>query len=217
MARSFRAVVRLCAACLALAAATLADAQRNPFSDMAKSAADSVSAGVEVDASCAGYTGNTKAACEASAKAAFDHQVWLLQYRERAYEAHHRYTLWVFVLVCALVVLGMYLSLREFNLDSRRREALIAQLTKRLKRLSGQKGQDSAAEHGDGGASTSTTLGIDATGVKVTSPVLGVIILVLSMGFFYLYLKTVYPINEATVPEPAARPAQAANPPQRKE
>lgn len=33
-------------------------------------------------------------------------------------------------------------------------------------------------------------------GIKVSSPVLGVIILIISMLFFYLYLKYVYPITE---------------------
>lgn len=35
-----------------------------------------------------------------------------------------------------------------------------------------------------------------AKGIKVTSPVLGVIILVISLAFFYLYLVYVYPIRE---------------------
>lgn len=35
-----------------------------------------------------------------------------------------------------------------------------------------------------------------ASGVKITSPVLGVIILVISLAFFYLYLVYVYPISE---------------------
>jgi hypothetical protein len=35
-----------------------------------------------------------------------------------------------------------------------------------------------------------------AKGIKVTSPVLGVIILVISLAFFYLYLVYVYPIKE---------------------
>lgn len=35
-----------------------------------------------------------------------------------------------------------------------------------------------------------------AKGIKVTSPVLGVIILVISLVFFYLYLVYVYPIKE---------------------
>ena len=35
-----------------------------------------------------------------------------------------------------------------------------------------------------------------AKGIRVTSPVLGVIILVISLAFFYLYLVYVYPIKE---------------------
>lgn len=37
---------------------------------------------------------------------------------------------------------------------------------------------------------------ISPTGIKVQSSVLGVIILVVSLGFFYLYLVYVYPISE---------------------
>ena len=49
---------------------------------------------------------------------------------------------------------------------------------------------------GAGVAETVTELDVSATGVKVSSPVLGVIILVLSLAFFYLYLVYVYPIAE---------------------
>jgi hypothetical protein len=41
-----------------------------------------------------------------------------------------------------------------------------------------------------------TQLDVSATGLKVSSPVLGVIILVISLAFFYLYLVYVYPIGE---------------------
>lgn len=43
---------------------------------------------------------------------------------------------------------------------------------------------------------TPTEFEASAKGVKVTSPVLGVIILVISLAFFYLYLVYVYPIEE---------------------
>ena len=46
---------------------------------------------------------------------------------------------------------------------------------------------------GSGGQSTNE-LSISMEGVKISSPVLGVIILTLSLGFFYLYLVYVYPI-----------------------
>ena len=41
-----------------------------------------------------------------------------------------------------------------------------------------------------------TQIDLSAGSVKVSSPVLGVIILVISLGFFYLYLVYVYPISE---------------------
>jgi hypothetical protein len=41
-----------------------------------------------------------------------------------------------------------------------------------------------------------TELEISKSGVKVSSPILGVIILVISLAFFYLYLVYVYPIEE---------------------
>ncbi|MEM7211449.1 MAG: hypothetical protein AAF479_06050 [Pseudomonadota bacterium] len=43
---------------------------------------------------------------------------------------------------------------------------------------------------------TESTLELTGKGLKVTSSVLGVIILTLSLGFFYLYLVYVYPIQE---------------------
>lgn len=45
-------------------------------------------------------------------------------------------------------------------------------------------------------ASLQTSLEAGSGGIKVSSPVLGVIILVLSFLFFYLYLLHVYPIRE---------------------
>ena len=41
-----------------------------------------------------------------------------------------------------------------------------------------------------------TTIEASVKGIKVTSPVLGVIILMISLAFFYLYLVHVYPISE---------------------
>jgi hypothetical protein len=61
---------------------------------------------------------------------------------------------------------------------------------------------NAAAAAGDGTAASAaasepsdTTLKISATGLEVHSATLGVIILAFSMGFFYMYLKYVYPIQ----------------------
>ena len=49
---------------------------------------------------------------------------------------------------------------------------------------------------GEPSESSVTEFEASAKGIKVTSPVLGVIILVISLAFFYLYLIYVYPIKE---------------------
>ncbi len=48
----------------------------------------------------------------------------------------------------------------------------------------------------EGHSSTPSTLEASGKGIKVTSSVLGVVILALSLIFFYLYLVYVYPISE---------------------
>lgn len=53
-----------------------------------------------------------------------------------------------------------------------------------------------------------TELEASARGIRVSSPVLGVIVLVISFGFFYLYLTHVFPIEEL----PAAPKAEQMAP-----
>ena len=50
-----------------------------------------------------------------------------------------------------------------------------------------------------------TTLDVGLDHVKVASPILGVIILAISITFFYLYLKFVYPISELGQDAPSAQ------------
>lgn len=168
---------------------------------------------------CTEATDEARQACARLQKTAYDHQSWMLEYRQKAFEAHHVYTIIVFAIVCAMVLLGMYLSYKEFAIGAARRQKMIERLIQRVRRTAGGKpdeakaagGQDLSAEE----KAEPATLEIGTSGVKVTSQVLGVIVLVVSMGFFYLYLKTVYPIQESNAPSAAATtsaPAAAAEP-----
>src|SRR5258708_853861 len=91
------------AALLALAAPLGAETVRKAltFSDLVKAPA-TTDAQPAVIAPCSSWEGPSRASCDAYAKASFDHQVWVLQYRQNAYEAHASYTLYVFLLVCAI-------------------------------------------------------------------------------------------------------------------
>lgn len=56
--------------------------------------------------------------------------------------------------------------------------------------------REDVSESGEAPESSVTEFKASPTGIKVTSPVLGVIILTISLAFFYLYLVYVYPIKE---------------------
>jgi hypothetical protein len=97
------------------------------------------------------------------------------RYRINGYEHRERVFRWqllsswiIFIMVILLVCTGVYFSWLQF------RSAM-------------KSGVESAQE---------TTFEASTTGFKVSSPVLGVIILAISLAFFYLYLVHVYPITE---------------------
>ena len=78
----------------------------------------------------------------------------------------------IFVVVLTLVFAGIYFAAIQFHAGLRERRA-------------GEAVEEKVSE-----------FSASATGIKVSSPVLGVIILVISLAFFYLYLVYVYPISE---------------------
>ncbi len=91
-----------------------------------------------------------------------------LQHRQRVFAWQHFSSITIFVVVILLVAAGVYFAAVQFHHGL---------------------GQGAA-----GGTGTQFEAG--PGGLKVSSPVLGVIILVISLVFFYLYLVYVYPIQE---------------------
>jgi hypothetical protein len=89
-----------------------------------------------------------------------------LQHRQRVFVWQHYSSITIFVVVILLVAAGIYFAAVQFHQSLARGTAEATQF-----------------EAGTGG-------------LKVSSPVLGVIILVISLAFFYLYLVFVYPIRE---------------------
>lgn len=79
----------------------------------------------------------------------------------------------IFVVVIVLVFAGIYFAAVQFHAGLAR----------------GDKGKDSKE-------TDRTEIEASMKGFKVSSPVLGVIVLMISLGFFFLYLKHVYPIED---------------------
>ena len=98
-----------------------------------------------------------------------------LEHRRRVFEWQLLSSKVTFVTVLLLVLAGIVFAAIQFRAGLAR---------------SGAPGRES------GDKETATQLELATTGIKVTSPVLGVIILLISLAFFYLYLVYVYPISE---------------------
>lgn len=96
-----------------------------------------------------------------------------LEHRARVLAWQHLCTQIIFVVVLFLVAVGVVFAWLQFHQG--------------LKRASRGGSQEAQPEH---------EIEISTKGIKVSSPVLGVIILALSLGFFYLYLVFAYPITE---------------------
>ncbi len=108
----------------------------------------------------------TLAAYDMAVRAQYAASVRSLDHRTAVFAWQHLSSQIIFFVVIGIVGIGLYFSWMQFHATRPGDPAVITQLE-----LSG-------------------------TGLKVSSPVLGVIILVLSLAFFYLYLTHVYPISE---------------------
>ena len=116
------------------------------------------------------------------------------RYRESGYKHRKAVFEWqltsskiIFWVVIVLVAVSIYFSGVQFHLALRSQRA--------AKPGKGERSEkDSDSEASASGFQTSIEAG--SGGIKVSSPVLGVIILVISLLFFYLYLVHIYPISE---------------------
>lgn len=108
----------------------------------------------------------TLRAWDASRERLYRYHSEALDHRMTVFRWQYRSSVAIFAVVVLIVAVGLYFSWMQFHASDRGREI------------------------------KPSSLEASAGGLKVSSPVLGVIILALSLGFFYLYLVHVYPIFE---------------------
>lgn len=110
--------------------------------------------------------------CWAAYQAYFEYYLDGFEHRRRVFDWQYISTLIIFVVVILLVAIGIFFAWIQF----------------RLSMSADNSNRDTAGDIHEVEISTS--------GVRVSSPVLGVIILTLSLAFFYLYLVHIFPIAE---------------------
>lgn len=113
----------------------------------------------------------TAASMQQALKAYYDYRSKGFRHRQAVFAWQLLSSKIIFVIVVFLVGIGIYFSWAQFTAGMQENQAK----------------QTTPAE---------TTIEATPSGIKVSSPVLGVIILVISLLFFYLYLVYVYPIEE---------------------
>ena len=93
---------------------------------------------------------------------------WALEHRKQVFNWNHRSSVLIFFFVMAIISMGLYFSYMQFR------------------------------ESGKGAGNLplpESTMKIGQGGVEISSSIIGLLILVVSLGFFYLYLENVYPVQ----------------------
>ena len=108
------------------------------------------------------------ATLQAALKAYYQYRITGYEHRQHVFEWQLLSSRIIFVVVIFLVLVGVYFSWLQFQSS--------------LKTV--------------GGEIKETTFEASTSGLKISSPILGVIILAISLAFFYLYLVYIYPISE---------------------
>ena len=130
-----------------------------------------------------------RAALRESMRSYYAYKTEAFQHRQRVFEWQLLSSKVIFVVVIFLVLVGLYFSWLQFKADMAKGEGTES---------ADQKADDKSPQPPAQATPNQPVSTIEAstTGIKVSSPVLGVIILVISLAFFYLYLQYVYPIEE---------------------
>lgn len=111
-------------------------------------------------------------------KTEYEYDISKYKHRRNVFDWQYTSSIIIFWIVIIIVFVGLIFSGMQFYIS--------------IKRGSDEK----EAKSGVGDSENVTEFEASIKGIKVSSSVLGIIILVISLVFFYLYLVHVYPIKE---------------------
>lgn len=113
----------------------------------------------------------------------YDYRLSGYKHRRRVFEWQLLSSKIIFIVVIGLVLVGVYFSWVQFRNSFKTPYGVDIAKKK-------EEGETAPVER------EKTELEASFTGIRISSPILGVIILIISFLFFYLYLVHVYPISE---------------------
>jgi hypothetical protein len=145
---------------------------------------------------------DVKDAYAAYLKSWYENEKWEVDHRRWIYNWQYIAAIIVFVISMCVVVVGVVMSWMQFIASQtavkNRAEALSA-VGKAYQEAAKSAGSEPKPEvlsaMNESLKEATNTIKLSSTGVEVATPVVGVIILTLSLAFFYMYLKFVFPIQ----------------------
>lgn len=139
----------------------------------------------------------------------YDYYRTSFKYRERVFNWQHESTIIIFIMVMLVVLAGLVFSGIHFYRSMQYMQAVNTLLIAHTKKLIKQPNMDSKpASDPEKPGSADHFVKFSKDGIELRSSVLGVIILGLSIAFFYLYLFFVYPINQSTIDSDRDAPSE---------
>lgn len=121
---------------------------------------------------------------------------WQRDYARRGWEWHLRSTQFLFVMVMAIVAFGLWLTYKQFTREYVKRKPV----PKPALAPDGASNATAAADEpttiAAAPAVAPSTLKLGPAGLELTSQVVGLLVLGISVAFFYFYVKEVYPMRE---------------------
>lgn len=127
-------------------------------------------------------TGN-KQLDSAIIKSQIDYKTFAVKHFERTFTQQFYSGIFIFIMVIAIVAMGLILSFKQFKLNE---EIVRHGIKNNLDTL-------------DKGINTESSIDISKNGLKFNSAVIGLMLLIISLLFFFLYLKFVYQIEVMTM------------------
>ncbi len=108
-----------------------------------------------------------------------DQIVFNVNHEKRAFLLQYYISILIFILVILIVGIGLFLSYKQFKLN----EEIV------------RHSMVNNAANIDKGTDTASTLEVNKDGIKMNTAVIGLMILVISLVFFFLYINFVYKID----------------------
>ena len=122
---------------------------------------------------------------------------WNAGFRQRSFEWHLLSTKIIFGLVVAIVVFGLFLTYLQFRKDYTDPAYV------RPPAAPPEGGDPAAGSAAPSPPRPVTTMKLGPGGLELSSQLIGLAVLAFSLGFFYLYVKEVYPMHETNLAPPA--------------